>query len=157
MTLFLHPTTVTSDVDSTLADTTQRRHLINSEQHDATDWTAYARACAADAPTPVIDLLHLLGRVHNIVLITSRPEPARSETIAWLSANHVMYDALIMDDGEYETPTQFKVAAVEQVNAISPVVLHLDDWWGVGQAVMDTLGIPSVTVSVYPPVPAMTA
>lgn len=147
--------TITVDIDSTLADTTHRQHLINTEHRDETDWTAYAKACAHDQPTDVVTLVDLLGVDHDIVLVTSRPEAARPETVAWLDLHKIVYDDLVMAPDTTD-PTGFKVEAIRKINSEYPVALHLDDWWGVGQAVRDELGIPVVIVRVYPPEREMT-
>jgi hypothetical protein len=143
---------VTIDIDSTLADTRHRAAtMIDPAERESTDWTAYARACGGDSPTDVIALVRALAPHYTIVLVTSRPVASRNETLAWLDAQQVPYDALVMDEGFHTTPTEFKVAAIEQVNYTYDVVLHLDDWWGIGEAVRETLGIPTVIVRVYAP------
>lgn len=147
---------VTCDIDSTLADTTHRQRMIDPQHREATDWTAYAQACGDDRPTHVVELLARLSANHYVVLVTSRPEAARPQTLAWLAKHRILFDALIMDDGTHASPTAFKVAAVAQVNAERPVSVHIDDWWEVGQAVWDELRIPAVTVRVYAPDRAMT-
>jgi hypothetical protein len=150
---------LTCDIDSTLADTTHRQEMIDPAHRDETDWTAYAKACADDKPTPVNTLVGLLASLPalKIVLVTSRPEASRPETVAWLERHRVVYDDLIMDDGkDYGGPNLYKVAMIGRVHRETPVVLHLDDWWDVNQALWFTLGIPGVTVRVYSPDRVMT-
>lgn len=148
---------VTVDIDSTLADTRHRSALIDAVDREATDWLAYAQACADDEPTDVIVLLRVLERSHGIILVTSRPAGARRETEAWLAAQNVPYDDLVMNEllidttGHYLDATGHKVAALRDLSIRYDIVLHIDDWWQTAQAIKDQLGIPTVVVRVYAP------
>lgn len=150
-------TSVTFDIDSTLADTTHRKHMINTDDREATDWTAYARACADDLATDVVTLTRLLHPLHRIFLVTARPEAAEAETRAWLREHGVAYDALIMRDRDTErlSPTEWKVCAIQAIDRLFPVKLHVDDWFGVGEAVRQRLSIPTMIVRIYAPDVAM--
>jgi uncharacterized HAD superfamily protein len=155
--LIPHSQIVTVDIDSTLADTRHRVGLIDTNDREATDWLAYAKACADDEPTDVIALLRLLDLNYGIVLVTSRPAGARSETETWLALQAVPYDALVMNEsvmdttGRYMDATEHKVAALRDLNTRFEIVLHIDDWWQTAEAVKDQLGIPVVVVRVYDP------
>ena len=145
------PRAITCDIDSTLADTLHRAHLINVADRETTDWLAYAQACGGDTPTAVVGLLRVLAPHHKIILVTSRPEGARRQTQDWLAAAEVPYDSLVMLEKHGQDPTQYKVEAIEKIRRDYDVVLHLDDWWAVGEAVQTQLGIPTVIVRVYQP------
>lgn len=143
---------VTVDLDSTLADTRHRASaMIDKTDRENTDWTLYAQACTDDTPTDVVALVRALAPYYMIVLVTSRPIASKNQTMRWLEAHNVPYDAIVMDEGFHNTPTEFKVAAIEQVAYTYDVVLHLDDWWKVGEAVKAALDIPTVIVRVYAP------
>ena len=144
---------VVVDIDSTLADTFHRSHMIlQGDQREDTDWVAYAKACGGDTPTGTVDLLRLLDPYYTIVLMTSRPGAARDETVEWLTRYRVPYDVLIMDYKHAPSTVDFKVEQIrELIRSGWDVRLLLEDNWKIGEAVKAELGVPSVIVRSYAP------
>lgn len=142
--------TVCVDLDSTLCDTSHRHHLVlDGEERENTDWVAYSMACEADAPIEgTCRLVRLLAAQHRIVLVSSRDEQARSLTEAWLEAQGIPFDELILGgtDGAPAALADFKVHHVAALLARGEqVTLVIDDMPGL-PAAMEPLGIPVLTV-----------
>lgn len=143
---------VTCDIDSTIADTSIRADkMINKFNRHLTDWEAYALACESDTPTDTVELVRLLSQNYIIVLVSARPKSSQKVTMEWLEKYDIPYDYLVLDEGYHDSIIDYKVAAVSQVNEAFPVKLHIDDWWGIGEAVKESLGIPTVIVRSYAP------
>lgn len=147
----MKPIAIACDIDSTLADTSYRARKMIKKNREETDWLAYAQACDSDVPTATVDLLRLLHPYYTIVLVTARPIQALPQTRSWLERHEVPFDFLIMDEGNFEHSSDYKVAAIEQVSLSYEVALVIDDWWSHGEAIKDALGIPSVIVRSYAP------
>lgn len=143
----------TFDIDSTLADTSVRAaKMLNAENHDDNDWTAYAMACESDTPTATMALLPILKKAgYTIILVTARPECARGVTMAWLDKFGAVYDHLVMRPEGDEPIINYKVDAIKRISESYEVVMHFDDWWGIGEAVQKHLNIPTVIVRSYAP------
>ncbi len=79
-------------LDGTLADTTHRVHLAQ-----AGDWLAYRAGELDDTPIPdVADFLRdIQGSVRTLV-VTSREEKSRQDTLEWLNRHHLYPDQLDM-------------------------------------------------------------
>jgi len=146
--------TICVDLDSTIADTRHRHHMVLREgEREHTDWVAYSLACAADAPIPGTSrLVHLLFPHYRIVLVSSRDEVARSLTERWLEDQSIPYDELILGgvDGVPRGLEEFKIHHVRSLlDRGERVVLMIDDMPTLPQAMMDAVGIP--TLSIRPP------
>ena len=120
------------DLDSTLASTWDRRHLINWDDIEATDWRAYAMACADDTVFPAVRKLVLDYRsLFRVVIVTGRHEDAKEATRAWLRTHGIGYDGLIMrPDGDRRPNEEFKIAAIREWCEMNgdQVYLLIDDW-----------------------------
>jgi hypothetical protein len=147
------PRLVTCDIDSTLADTHIRAAaMINRDDRSATDWTAYAQACASDSPTDVIALLSALCMSQTIALVTARPPESYPQTVAWLHRYRVPFDLLFMCPSTVKDPTGWKVDTIARLHAEDGgVAFHVDDWWAVGQRLREEHNIPTIVVRVYAP------
>lgn len=140
---------VTFDVDSTLADTRHRdRSCFNRPPLDSDEpapeptveemfatLEEYTKQCPGDTLIHVNNLMlntfHKAG--YAIGIVTSRPFTSWALTEKWLHENGVYYDTLTlmpypMDSNEY------KVWAIRQLMLEFDVVLHVDDWDGVREA-----------------------
>lgn len=140
--------TICIDLDSTLCDTSPRHHLI-AEPREDTDWVAYSLACENDMPIPgACRLVQLLAPHYRIVIVSSRDEAARQLTEAWLAAQGVPYDELILGgvDGAPRGLEDFKVHHVGGlVGRGEQVALMVDDLPSLPVA-MQLLGVPVLTV-----------
>lgn len=114
---------VTVDIDSTIADTRHRWHMVKDNPNP--DWLEYALASENDKPAN-IEFLKTLLLKYDIVFVSSRPEAARSVTLKWLNSLNVPYLALVLDDEDLGVG-EFKVKAIREVDEVYDVVFHIDD------------------------------
>ena len=144
--------TVCVDLDSTLADTRQRHHMVlPGDQRDDTDWVAYSLACEADDPIEgTCHLVRMLSADHRIVVLSRRDEAARELTTQWLERHRVPFDELILGgvDGIPADQHEFKVHHLRALaERGEKVVLMVDDLPGLDAAVADAgLGVPVLRV-----------
>ncbi len=153
--------TVCVDLDSTLADTSQRHHLVlPGDQRDQTDWRAYSLACAGDAPIEgACQLVRLLSAQHRIVVLSRRDEAARELTRQWLARHRVPYDELVLGgvEGVPDDQHEFKVHHLRAlIERGENVVLMVDDLPGLDQAVA-AAGLQVPVLRVQPPYEARAA
>lgn len=129
--------TIVFDLDSTLADTSQRHHIIDQIHADppTANWVDYSMACADDTPIEgVIKLLNLLSTHFIIVIVTGRSILAREETEAWLSLYKVNYARLIMrpvvhqNEHTHSNAVWKKLMMLELRQEGYRIVLFIDDW-----------------------------
>ncbi len=141
---------VVSDVDSSLADTRQRRFACPTVDAART-WTEYAMLCGRDEP--IIGSIRMLKMFYaagyGVHLVTNRPEAARKLTEAWLARHGVPYDELRMRPmASAETPgVEFKVGYVMtlRLHGFEPV-LFLEDW-PADAAAIEAEGVPVLCVN----------
>jgi len=147
------------DLDQTLADSAHRAHLLpnfdNSNYLDPKNWIAWEAGIMDDAPIqPAVSLLRALpDRIFNHAIVTSRGEPARAATQAWLAANLIPYDFLYMRRiEEYSIPAaEWKTGVAEALRtyANADVVLAFDDHPEICEAYAQ-LGITAMQVHHQP-------
>jgi phosphoglycolate phosphatase-like HAD superfamily hydrolase len=152
---WMTPRAVFVDLDSTLCDTRHRWHMIvqGDDRDTATDWVAYAMACADDAPVwPAIQLVNLLAHGCAIVVLTGRSEDARALTETWLESHDVAYDDLIMRHPEWRVGVSNAVFKREMVTewcsrhpGIEPALM-IDDYVPVRDE-LDQIGVPTLVVT----------
>jgi len=147
--------TVCVDLDSTLADTSHRHHMVlPGDQRDQTDWVAYSLACAQDAPIEgACQLVRLLSAQHRIVVLSRRDEAARELTREWLARHRVPYDELVLGgvDGAPDDQHDFKVHHLRALlERGEQVVLMVDDLPGLDEAVASA-GLAVPVLRVQPP------
>lgn len=123
---------VTFDLDSTLADTRHRHHMIKPE---GTDWKAYSLACRDDAPIwPAINMLRAFAASHDIWIISGRDHAAYDMTMDWLYRHLIEPAGVILQTRwaahVYPDHLDYKLAMVDRVeqHTAQQVVLHVDDW-----------------------------
>lgn len=102
---------VVVDIDGVLSDAAGRQHYIESPY---ADWRAFFDACGED---PVIEevkqLLDLLDRDLQVILLTARPHRVHPITEAWLRRYEIRWDLLVMRSwGDYDWARDFKHASV---------------------------------------------
>lgn len=143
---------LTVDLDSTLADTRHRHHMI--DRVNGTDWEAYSKACVDDdviEPTRVIvETYYAFGvEVHYV---TGRVEESRHETLQWLRKKALPVDGLWMDEQpnrfDSKSHALYKRDRVLEVIAHHPHLehlLHVDDWPDV-KVRLEEQGVPCLCV-----------
>ena len=143
-------TSITFDLDSTLADTRHRHGLINND--GPTDWVAYSMACPGDDPIEwTVNLWRLFySRGWALSIVTGRNNRARGLTMDWLTAHGIYPDMLLMADDHHATMDhgEYKAMSVREVAARlgQPVSLHIDDWAPVAPA-LAKIGVPCLIVT----------
>lgn len=75
------------DLDDTLSDTAQRRHLVEPAEGVKKNWDEFFKRAHLDEERPwmVGRALELAGLGVEIVIFTGRPENGRQESMAWLA------------------------------------------------------------------------
>jgi hypothetical protein len=103
------------DIDGTIANTEHRIHYITNGHKDWDKWHANAHK---DEPIEeVVSILDMASAAGiKIVLCTARDEKCRPETIEWLNANDIPYDALYMRKlGDRRNDDIVKFELLEQI------------------------------------------
>lgn len=75
------------DIDGTIADFKHRRHLLNQENDDNSEF--YARMIHDEPMGPIIEIVNSFVEIdeYQIIFLTSRPEIYRQITECWLFEN----------------------------------------------------------------------
>jgi hypothetical protein len=143
---------ITVDLDSTLADTTHRHHMI--DRVNGTDWVAYSKACVDDKVIMATESLvwgfaRLGVQIHYL---TGRVEEARPETETWLKKNGLPNDGLWMDDqpdrhGSKSHSKYKRDRIIDVIVSLYPLehLFHIDDWPDVKVA-LEEADIPCLCV-----------
>jgi hypothetical protein len=122
---------ITWDLDSTIAHTGHRQHMVAAIKDGHATWDDYSLACDADTPiSGTVQLMRLLKNRYQLIIVTGRSEVARAKTEAWLRQHDVPCDQLIMRaQGSHEPNGRFKVGAIRQLEKTGcTVLLHVEDW-----------------------------
>lgn len=152
--MFTDTELVTIDLDSTIADTGHRHHLIDRE--NGTDWDAYSAECVNDLPMEgMITLVKILVS-HGVEVhaLSGRKHSALAMTVAWFQQHDIPVTQFWLDEsgeGDYvngRTHKDYKLERALEVQKITgkKIRLHFDDH----PTVADTFskaGIPTVCVS----------
>lgn len=139
------------DLDSTMADTRNRRHLVPSGpvRDDTSAWEEYSAACSSDEPIPAIQQLWALTAAARLgrVILSGRNDSARPQTEAWLRDHYIgdWDDLVLRPDGENGL-TDWKARAVRDLENRYDFALAVDDW-PPGAEVTEALGIPTLVVA----------
>lgn len=136
------------DLDSTIAHTGHRRHLMPHVTPGAT-WDDYAAACTGDTPVDgVIAVMRALYPTHEIHIVSGRSRSAEGLTRAWLAAHGVPYDALhLRGPGAIEANGDAKADYLLMLaeTGVRPVVFF-EDWGPVAEIIRARTGVPVVLV-----------
>ena len=84
------------DVDGTLADIEHRRHFLEEEPRN---WTEFFHRMVHDKPNhPVVNLYQTIwaSEKYTCVIVTGRPEGYREVTEQWLAGNNIYFNKLMM-------------------------------------------------------------
>lgn len=120
--------TVICDIDGTIASTEHRIHYITNGHKDWDGWHANAHK---DEPIEeIVMLLDLLAAADiKIVMCTARDEKCRQDTIDWLHANDIPYDALYMrrkGDRRDDDIIKFELLKVIRADGYDPILVLED-------------------------------
>jgi len=98
--------TIVVDLDGIICDTTARNHLLD------VDWHTYHDALTSDTPyEATVSILQGLSEIgYEILVVTGRPARYDSQTIAWLTRNHVPVDEVLMrPENDYRNEVEVKI------------------------------------------------
>lgn len=114
------------DIDGVLADATHREHFV---QQQPPDWERFFDAVGAD---PVIergrDLVSELAIVHEIVLLSGRPERTRSDTEEWLREHRIPYGQLVLrPDHDRRPAATLKGDLIRRLGGRDAIAVVVDD------------------------------
>jgi hypothetical protein len=138
---------VTFDLDSTLASTYHRQHMIKPK---GTDWEAYSLASAADTPIEgTVVLLRMLGATYPVHIITGRSDAAFDMTRYWLIQHGIPVDGLWMRPAGDRTPNgKYKIARILHLRESGQEpVLHVEDYPEAGDEIRAATGVPVLLVN----------
>lgn len=139
------------DLDSTIANTAHRRHLLPEDRAEGSHWHAYSAACAGDGPIRgTLRLMQLLWLSYQIHIVSGRTDSARSQTERWLTRHGVQWDylSLRLPEDDLTPNDELKVRYVRVLQGRGvPVELFAEDWVPVAQAIERETGVPVLVVN----------
>ena len=102
------------DVDGTLADVRHRLHHIRGGRKK--NWKAFFEGIDRDTPiASTVAWVRSLAQIHDIIIITGRPEEYRARTVAWLKQNEIPFsDVFMRRDGDHRPDYEIKKEALER-------------------------------------------
>lgn len=114
---------VVFDIDGTISSAEWRRHLADTHRDKFLDLSIL------DAPVQwVMDRLDCHRQNGElIVLLSSRPESRRDETVDWLALHGVQFDLLLLRDQPGPTHVDFKLSSLLRIRETLNIVLVYDD------------------------------
>lgn len=85
------------DLDGVISDASHRQHFLEAERARDRDWNGFFHACVDD---PVIEagrrLIASFDDRYCVIILTARIFDIRNQTLAWLAANEIRHDWLVM-------------------------------------------------------------
>jgi hypothetical protein len=114
------------DIDGVVADVRHRLHLIQGKPRR---WDEFFAAAADDPPLPVgVALVLELAAEHDIVWLTGRPERNRKLTSAWLAAQGLPTEPLLMRPNRDFRPARLtKLEQLQTLRGEREVAVVVDD------------------------------
>jgi hypothetical protein len=138
------------DLDSTLADTRHRQHMVPLIRAGKATWLEYSLHCADDEPIEgAVTLARLLygARVWQFA-VSGRSASAEGATRDWLKRYQVpLDDVFLRPDGDYTENGLFKVRVLGQLRDRGfDVVLFIDDWQETADIIQAVTPVPVLVV-----------
>jgi hypothetical protein len=114
------------DIDGVVADVRHRLHLIQDKPRR---WPEFFAAAADDPPLPEgVALVQELAADHDILWLTGRPESNRRMTAAWLAAQGLPAEPLLMRrDRDFRPARLTKRAELRTLRARHEIGVVVDD------------------------------
>lgn len=114
------------DLDGTLCDVSHRRQWVATQPKN---WDAWNAGISEDKPNmPVLEVLHRLSNVYDIVLVSGRGSEYRQPTIDWLRKHGVHFSDLYMrTEGDRRPDDEVKSELADQVEKDYRIVGVFDD------------------------------
>jgi hypothetical protein len=140
------------DLDSTVASTVHRRHLVDAIRVGESTWDSYAMMCADDTPIAgSVALMHELGGIH--IVVSGRSAGALDLTEAWFRQHNVpIRAALLRQQGDHTPNGIYKVRVLKTMLEMGVNVrLFFEDWGEVAVQIAAETGIPVVGINPFDP------
>ena len=114
------------DIDGVVADVRHRLHFI---QGSPRQWNRFFAAAADDPPLPAgIELVRALAADHDVLWLTGRPERNRRLTTAWLAAQGLPTEPLLMrPDRDFRPARMTKRDELRRLRRDRQVAVVVDD------------------------------
>jgi hypothetical protein len=114
------------DLDGTLCDVRHRRQWVATKPKN---WNAWNAGISEDKPNmPVLDVLHRLSNVYDIVLVSGRGSEYRQPTIDWLRKHGVHFSGLYMRAaGDFRADDEIKAELADEVEKDYRILGVFDD------------------------------
>ena len=89
--------TVVLDLDGVISDASHRQHFLAAERSRDKDWHGFFHSCVDDPVIPHgAELAASISPERCVVILTARIDEIRDKTVAWLDANGIRRDWLIL-------------------------------------------------------------
>jgi hypothetical protein len=146
------------DLDSTIANTTHRQHMIPAIKEHAKGgptWEDYSMACVDDTPVEgTVALVRLLDFLSSPAIpfwqygVSGRSESARGRTLEWFDKHGVPLDGLhLRPDGDHTPNGKYKVGVINKLrDSGKDVLLFVEDWKETGEYIREKTGVPVLLV-----------
>jgi len=133
------------DLDSTLAGTRHRFHVIEQIKAGQATWDDHSMACADDEPlTASIALMRLLAPYHAQHIISGRSAVAEKLTHGWLARHDVPADHVeLRDPDDFTENGLIKARYVQKLQAQGiTVAMFFEDWAPAAELIHELTGVP---------------
>jgi hypothetical protein len=142
------------DLDSTLASTMHRRHLIPEIRAGRATWDEYSDLCPDDEPVAgAVALARMLhDAYHPQYAISGRSARAYDQTVAWLAKHDVPIDHVILrPEGDRTENQVFKMQILNQLRHQRGVEfgLFIEDWAPAAKFIAAYSAIPVLGVNPF--------
>lgn len=145
-----HTRAVLFDLDSTIANTYHRQHMVPAIRDGKLTWDDYAMACAEDETFPgVVRLATLMWMHFQVHIVSGRSDVALDLTDRWLRRYGVPFDVLkLRPPGHYESNSEFKISYIRELKAAGiDASLFVEDWKSTGDEITAATGVPCLIVN----------
>ncbi|HEX2363049.1 MAG TPA: hypothetical protein VHI11_13330 [Jiangellaceae bacterium] len=124
------------DLDGVIADVTARLHHIEGSPKD---WNAFFAGIPDDPPyAEGLAITRELATEHELVYLSGRPEPTRSDTERWLRRHEAPAGRVILRRNSDRRPARVvKIGLLRRLAEERPVAIFVDDDPAVCRAARD--------------------
>lgn len=143
------------DLDSTVRDTSHRRHIAHAIRAKTGEytWDDYAMRCGLDTPIEgtVVLMRELKKAGYSHIAISGSSECAGPLTRSWCRNNDVPLDVVMLrKDGDHTPNGLWKVRVIRALQAQgADVRLFFEDWGTVAEQVRQETGVPVVGINPF--------
>jgi hypothetical protein len=143
------------DLDSTLADTVHRQHMVDAVRaggEGAPTWDDYSLQCMNDDPIDgSVALLRLLYPYYLQHIVSGRGEIAHDLTQVWLGRHSIPVDHVELRKGDTDNAL-FKIRYIRHLQATGyRVALFCEDHGPAGEEIEEATGVPVLGVNPFYP------